>query len=764
MASCTQVGHTITIRGTVDYIRVAGELEFPPTYLLVYFDSFFKGSPERFVSADNASGVTQFSITGELPPGETRIPRDAHLMFQTYVTTVNDYGAACQEDTGMTGIEIFKMVASNKHAGTKVSAQLRSKNVAAGHDHIAVLTDEFEQCSSFKRSVHIQTTDEVKSTLHINVESITTTANGGSIAFNMQDCMNIDENLQLAANAIVQYNKSSMDNLSRYKVSVANTEGITCFWYPSNVTFAASAVPLMMPLPTFLMSQVPQSDPLWWKQQLEILADRQNFGSLETFCDRWSSNMSLPEKATYTMMLMSQYVNTLEYVSDRSNGKMIEMFGEAIAMRSGDCEDLAKAIYKMTQAFSSHGFENIAILREIYTISKQYVLLFCLEGVSATHTQNEKDFTDGIDGAHAATKAIPRDYFGECVKRGCASHPFAQFTVTDYYLGKLPVLVGEGTGMLFPVGKVDGHEVMRKIIGDNVEAVRYLKKTLYNTPTDSKFYKQIMLGVTVDHVDTFRTATLYFSTPVMDAKTGTPELDTVTKQPIMSKGVPFSLLVQRSPLVYFYPSGFAESVSMPNRVAVAMGVAPCTYKPEFTTTQYELMKSVVRTCVPPPVFSAVNTSVHGPVIDRDMTRIQNPVLDMLCSGLKNLKSDTMAAFQQKLNSPTNMLISPDVAKIGRDNPENLKTTINYYINPQYLKPQFATSFVAQMQKLNIAMDASYCLERHLDDYVMYRLTVDYLDSTFGQSTGTPPTKPPPAPSTTSSSTKNMVTGNAFLWH
>lgn len=65
------------------------------------------------------------------------------------------------------------------------------------------------------------------------------------------------------------------------------------------------------------------------------------------------------------------------------------------------------------------------------------------------------------------------------------------------YKGKLPVTVGEGTGMLFPLGKLDGHEYLRKQVNETVKAFQVIKKYLYNTPTDSKFYKQIMLGMNI---------------------------------------------------------------------------------------------------------------------------------------------------------------------------------------------------------------------------------------------------------------------------
>jgi hypothetical protein len=728
---------SVTIKGSINHIRIAGELEFPPSFVFIYLDSFFQCEPLVLISADALPGQANFEITGTLPKGVSQIPRDARLMFQTYVTTVNDYGALCREDTGMTSVELFKMVRETEFKHT-----LENKVLTAPKFSALIGSVTIDGKSSNKNELRIQTNGDVKGTLHIVIDSISTTTNNGKISFDLTEAANTMENLTNAINMVRAYNTKAAENLKQFNANVKNTENITCFWYPSNVTFAGSATPIMMPLPTYLMTPTPTTEPAWWMQQLEILADRQDFASVQHFMDAWPS-MSLNEKATYTMMLMAQYVQTLEYVSDRSNGKMTEMFGEALTMKSGDCEDLAKAIYKMIQAYgttiSQAAEKQIAALKEIYTIAKQYVYLFCLEGVSASHTQNESDFKNEIDGAHAAGKGIPRDYFGECIARGSPNHILGQETVSDYYKGKLPVTVLEGTGMLKPLGSIDGHEGLRKLIGDRVEALKVIKKTLYNSPTDSKFYKQIMLGATTEFLEKYGCATFYFSTPVVDPNTNKIKLDPQTNKPVMGKGVPYPLLAQRSPLVYLYPLEFNENVKVNARTVSTLGLKAeqCNYNPEFNANQLALMKSVARTCVPPPVFTAVNTSKVGPVINRDLAMISNPFMETLCNGLKALQPLTMAQYQKSIETKT--ISAADEAT----KPEALKFKIKYYINPQYLTHGFVNSLLRDIKGLNIVVNASYLLENHLDDYPIYRLTVEYLDMTKFAN----PTQPPQVLST-----------------
>lgn len=96
----------ITIKGELTQIRTDGENEFAPAYLGIFLDRFFEREPIILVNSDTNPGSCQFTATGYVPTG-TLIPRDARLVFQSYVSTKNDYGATCVEDTGATSIELF---------------------------------------------------------------------------------------------------------------------------------------------------------------------------------------------------------------------------------------------------------------------------------------------------------------------------------------------------------------------------------------------------------------------------------------------------------------------------------------------------------------------------------------------------------------------------------------------------------------------------------------------------------------------------------
>lgn len=222
----------------------------------------------------------------------------------------------------------------------------------------------------------------------MQVSSLTRNEFKGAFQFDNRYTYNTLANLDNAIKQVESYVMKALNLTKEFSITAKNTENINCYLYPGNVTFGGSTTPLMMPMPAYLMAETPKSHPVWWTQQLEILASRQNFETFESFLTEFPK-MELKQKATFTTMLLGQYVQTLEYVSDKTSNRPIEMFGDALAMKCGDCEDLALAIKQMEAAFGQTN-HILPILKEMQDISRQYVYLFCLEGVTATHTQNDK--------------------------------------------------------------------------------------------------------------------------------------------------------------------------------------------------------------------------------------------------------------------------------------------------------------------------------------------------------------------------------------
>lgn len=251
---------------------------------------------------------------------------------------------------------------------------------------------------------------------------------------------------------------------------------------------------------------------------------------------------------------------------------------------------------------------------------------------------------------------------------------------------------------------------------------------IWNLKSKQKMIR-LSIGATAEFMSSYRSSTFYFTTKQISEKGETS----------FGKGAPFSLLAQRSSEVILRPASFNEPIKVPLRIATSTGVEQCAYNPEFTSDQVNLMQNVVRTRMPPPGFEPVT---NGPVIDTDMTRIAHPIMDNLCLSLKSMSPGTMAAYQNKLS--TQGIKQKQIANGTETTKEPVKTKIAYYINPQYLTKTFCENVVSAFKSLSVVVDASYLLERHLNEHVMYRLTVEYLDAHFGE---TPPVAPFPTNTT-----------------
>jgi hypothetical protein len=130
--------------------------------------------------------------------------------------------------------------------------------------------------------------------------------------------------------------KAFLNEQQQYEIVYTGTQSINCPLDPSEVTVANSQV--MVPFPAYLMFETATIEQTWWHGQLEILADRQGHSSLQAYA-RWYGQQTQAMRASQAIQLCAQYVQQSPYVSDKTAGRSIEMFGDLLAMASGDCED-----------------------------------------------------------------------------------------------------------------------------------------------------------------------------------------------------------------------------------------------------------------------------------------------------------------------------------------------------------------------------------------------------------------------------------------
>lgn len=292
--------------------------------------------------------------------------------------------------------------------------------------------------------------------------------------------------------------------------------------------------------------------------------------------------------------------------------KKIENFGDALFAYCGDCEDLSSAIFQLFDDFvlrqsfkvleSDDDKEStktiLMILKHMQTVLGIYIPFLCIEGVSCASAQNqhelksqqhhkeeEEEESVKITGAHAAIKFIPRTYFKQCLEQWRPNHPIAQLKPQDLnfkvdtrrvcggpfkhlpfidnnnsnnnesvlypWESDMPILIGEGTGMLNSGGEDDPcYDVsLRKLIY-TCKAMKASKKPLYPPKGTSPFYKAILFGCTNRFIRDYNIGSFRFC-----KKTNTSSVFGLHKSTEFHRGILFADLIAMDPNIAVIPYG-----------------------------------------------------------------------------------------------------------------------------------------------------------------------------------------------------------------
>lgn len=372
---------------------------------------------------------------------------------------------------------------------------------------------------------------------------------------------------------------------------------INCPFYPSQVT--VSETQLYLPFSSYVVYEPPKVDKSFWYGALKIMYDRRGFTEEEYISSFRSA--SIETKAIQAMDMICQYAHLMEYISDQvinpKNGKneKIEIFGNACYTLCGDCEDLALVILQLFDDFTlRQNFErDNSILKEMQSILMVYIPFVCIEGVTCSHAQNQHEIEDKnkITGAHASVKCLPRHFFKKCLSSWDETHPILSSSLSfsapsagcpiSYekdalkppfsYLPKiidgdnfeeweysLPILLGEGTGMLNSGGEPDPSCPHHRRQVYSIPSVRCAKKPLYPKKGTSPFYKATMFGATNRFLRDFGVATFRFC-----RKTEGLIFD-IARKPKFERGVLFPDLIHMKEDISLVPYG--DSRSSVNRV------------------------------------------------------------------------------------------------------------------------------------------------------------------------------------------------------
>lgn len=713
-------------------------VEYTPIQLVVYLDSNFDRKASVIIS-NNIKCEKEITVSGLLP--NDIIPRDARLCIQAYLTTTNQYGAKCWSEGGITSFSIHDLLkehhkasSDNKKAFIKSGLHIHTtpSNILKGKVGLLMNHISFDS--------HVPSSSQRQPSQN---RMITTSKLGYNIKFTkMTKTMNTKTNREYIMKIIGGYLQRFSVEQSLFKDNyIKGTDKIKCPLDPSEITVANSQI--CLPFAAYTMYEVPKVSTGYWYNALEILSNREGFENSSQFKDYFFKKASLERKASLSMALICQYTHLMEYVSDRTANKSgmkinIEMFGDALRTLCGDCEDEGLSIGQMFDAFVQHKSSQFkkkidhryytpdgsAILMEMHQILHQYIPFICIEGVTTSHAQNQHDIkTRSVTGAHAAIKAIPKDYLADCIARWNPTHPIIKDLIVhpkysrtqdEYTESVLPVLIGEGTGMLNPGGDPDPSPRSRNLVY-HCRALQVCKKPLMPLKGSSPFYVAILFGSTNRFLFSHRIGSFHFCKKINSnsRRGGSNNRRGMSIESDYTYGVLFKSLIQKDPNLMIIPYGFSNKTK-----ATSKNGHSC----EFTQQEISVMHHVSKTRVPPmPIISPQESTIHH---QQQQHGSQNTINDMMLSSIDyNVNHVVLSSIE---SSTTNISYNHRINYNG-DYKEYKKRlhNIHVYTTDVHITPQFGAEVTAYIKKNKYAIKGfHYALERHSNKVSYWRLTFE----------------------------------------
>lgn len=264
--------------------------------------------------------------------------------------------------------------------------------------------------------------------------------------------------INVQKNGLKQYSEDVLTMEQQMQDLLKGTENMRMpFDYSESGLQSTGGIPL--PAVAYVLCETPESNTMYWTNAYNNIMKRDGLKPEE-----WNI-LSLVGKARTTVLTCCYISHYLDYVSDTVDTNIkgqlykpqgvrpYENFGDALAMFSGDCEDLASVILQCVNSFISHNFPKDSRydkFREMQTIAKSYVPALSLDTVKGAQVSDQVQNL----GAHMNTNFIPATMFRDWIentregRRQTESLPWGK----EYQKEELPFLVGEGTGMYEPLG------------------------------------------------------------------------------------------------------------------------------------------------------------------------------------------------------------------------------------------------------------------------------------------------------------------------
>ena len=239
-----------------------------------------------------------------------------------------------------------------------------------------------------------------------------------------------------------------------------------------------------VPLPAlaYVDYETPKSNEKFWKNALKQVMNRDGYHESEFY------KLDIEQQARVFAQIVCYCPQYLDYVADtvdlnkrgsKINYKLIqgcENFGDSLVTWSGDCEDLGTGILMCFDSFKSSVFTHPTLIK-LQEIADQYLGLLSLDVVNGAQVVDK----NSPKGAHMNVNLVPIHMFRKMTSKEFDSN--VSHLYPDHLDERLPFMVGEGTGMLEPLGVKDLKTNLKaKIYG--LPSLRGFKKPISRSRKD----------------------------------------------------------------------------------------------------------------------------------------------------------------------------------------------------------------------------------------------------------------------------------------
>lgn len=408
--------HAVTVNLEVTYVQSHLSPAEKHPQVRCFLDARFDREPTT-IQLDAVGKTYATTVSGRLV--KTAIPPSTALCLASMAWRPNSSGTPCLLDTGVAHVTFAEIAKGILSTGAFEKDMHMIMHTAQGLD---------------------------KGTLRIRVTGIQ--------GVKIKDPSIIGHELCTQKEAVPLITAYINDTIGTEQAMRDTFQGTQNMRIPFDFSESGIQTTLNTPLPAvaFVMSETPKTNALYWENAFETIMRRDGLSRAD-----WS-RLNKTGKARAAVLTICYAAQYMDYVSDtvdrnthiqRYSRQLVmpyENFGDALAMNSGDCEDLGAVELQCYNALQT--IECSGELREIQLLARQYVPPLSLDVVRGAQVSDQVNKY----GAHMNDNFVPLETFCKWLDRTREGRQVAKTLPIDDVESDLPFLVGEGTGMYEPYG------------------------------------------------------------------------------------------------------------------------------------------------------------------------------------------------------------------------------------------------------------------------------------------------------------------------